>query len=671
MSDITKKPGYLFPVSKHGQFVFSQGQDSKLETVLGKLLIDFGAGYGAASLGYGRNVASEAVANSALKLLHSCSCDFPNQPYIELAHLLHELSLPFIVSPGVYIGISGAEVVDATLKLLSLQKKDGHIIAFENSFHGRSLGAISVGSYHALGKSKYPSSPFPVHFLPFPSDHAEMINTIKLLEDFGASNDILSIFVEPILGEGGYIFPPDGFLHSLRAYADKKQCFLVFDEIQTGAGRTGSFFSFNKPSEAPDIVLLSKGIASGMPIAALIFSLEIFDVTCWDHAGTFSGNPLSCSAAVETINQISTQDFLLTVQERGRIILTNLKYMADEHHGLLMNPRGRGLMLAFDLNASNLFIEKFIQNALVGGLILLRTGISSVRISPPLTISENEIQLGCQIIKESLLATLNELSPHKQSLLRCISTAKELARHTNEFFSTDKLPTVSHNENQEKTVAQVLRSQHDCFVDWLLPFTTEAQTKILIETRFCIAPWTIIAIHGGDLEFRSDDLVRDLAGDEFAYHIFALKRKIWQEARKIGHVPSTVYEHPDLSRLLAFSSKLMSLHACQLEPNRLDTLHKSKLFHGTILVGGSNQPYLRKKLAVFLKGELKQQAPGILVLDKTEYEMLLPKLSGNKPENIVNRFGLPGIQLEIENDLLKSGDYLTIVNSLKKFLREN
>ena len=671
MGNPKKRPSFLFPISKNRQFIFTRGNGSRLETVSGRTFLDFGAGYAASSLGYGNHVASRAVSKGALELMHSCSCDFPNPHYIELAYTLHEVANPFITEPGIYIGISGSEVVEAAIKLLALQRKVGHIIAFENSFHGRSLGAMSIGSYHALGKSKYLSVPVPVHFLSFPSNSEEMVKTVEFLENFGVSNDILAIIVEPILGEGGYLFPPDGFLKKLRTYATEKQCFLVFDEIQTGVGRTGSFFSFENFGVAPDAVLLAKGLASGMPVGALIFSLATFDITGWDHAGTFSGNPLSCAAAVETIHKILQPGFLSGVCKRGQLTLETLTAMANRYPNLFMNPRGLGLMLAFDLNASSLFIEMFIRNALENGLILLRTGSTGVRISPPLTISEEDLQLGCQIIEESLLATQADVRPNAIDCLYHIHTKEKLIQHTGRLQS-EYPPAVSSENGQEKTLVQVFQSQQPHLIDWDQPFTSENQTKILVESRFRAASWAVIAIHGGDLEFRTDDLARVVAGENYGYHIFSLKRKTWQEARPIGHVPSTSYEHPDLSRLLALSNKLLSLHACQFESHRLESLRKlNSSCRRAIFLGGCNHPYLRKKMSVFLKQAFRETAPDILILDKPEYEDLFPELSGHNPDNVVNRFGIPGIQLEIENDLLKSEYFSLIAQSLRQFIQEH
>ncbi len=395
-----KRPSYLLPHAENN-IVITHGDGCWLYTSSGKKILDFGAGYATASMGYGENPVSEKIAEKAKSLIHASSCDFATPEYLKLASFFKKQTDSYYKNPGVYIGLSGAEVVEASLKLLSLQNKPGTLIVMEGGFHGRTLGALSVGSSDILGKKKYPLIGMAVERVPFPETQDEIGELEQKLNNIAKETCVLAVIAEPILGESGYKFPPKGFLALLRKFTKTNDAYLVFDEIQTGIGRTGFLFSFEDEGVVPDIFFVAKGTASGLPIGVMVFSLDDFDVSEWDHASTFSGNVLSCTAALETLRIINTHEFLDDVKNKGRILLSALNKLVGQYP-VMVKARGKGLMAAFDINSSQKLRDDLIDLSLQEGLLLLHAGKKAIRISPPLIISEEEIKIGIGILAKSL-----------------------------------------------------------------------------------------------------------------------------------------------------------------------------------------------------------------------------------------------------------------------------
>jgi 4-aminobutyrate aminotransferase len=395
-----QRPSFLFPHAEH-DIVFSHGQGCWLYTSTGEKILDFAAGYATACLGYGKNPASQAVAAKAIDLIHSCSCDFANPEYLDLAQYFQKRLQNYYPNMGIYIGLSGAEVIESAIKLVNLQEKSGTLIAMKGGFHGRTSGALSVGSSSSLGKNKYKLLDIPVEVVDFPETEQDLSVLKQQIESIAAQNTILGVLTEPILGEGGYKFPPRGFLALLRNFTKELNAYLIFDEIQTGIGRTGFLFAFEDEEIAPDILLVAKGLGAGMPIGAMVFSQDIFNTAKWDHASTFSGNILSCTAALQVLKVVDNPRFLSYIKTKGELFLSQLQEL-ESKYPILAHSRGKGLMAAVDIVGSAELRNFVVTQSFKQGLLLLKTGKNAIRFSPPLIITPEEIKMGMTLFEKSI-----------------------------------------------------------------------------------------------------------------------------------------------------------------------------------------------------------------------------------------------------------------------------
>ncbi|HBQ85923.1 MAG TPA: aspartate aminotransferase family protein, partial [Syntrophomonas sp.] len=288
---------------------------------------------------------------------------------------------------------SGAEANEAAIKLARKyfyrrqESHKNHIIVFKESFHGRTLATVT-----ATGQSKYQEgfAPLPEGFV-----YAEYNNldSVKKM----VTKNTCAIMLEPVQGEGG-IHPADmDFLRGLRELCNKEELLLIFDEVQCGMGRTGKFFAFQSYGIKPDIVTMAKSLGGGIPIGAMLASIEVAGgFAPGDHASTFGGNPLATAAACKVIDLISDPDFLKQVEESGRYLQECLSQITDER---IVGIRGRGLMVGMEFNID---VKELIGLCMEQGLLLLNAGPRVLRFVPPLNISKNEINQGVAILKEAL-----------------------------------------------------------------------------------------------------------------------------------------------------------------------------------------------------------------------------------------------------------------------------
>jgi 4-aminobutyrate aminotransferase len=386
----------------------------------GNVFLDFTAGIAVCSTGHCHPRVVQAIKDQADRLLHMSGTDFYYTPQILMAQKLASLK-PVEGNAKVYFGNSGAEAVEAAFKLARWHTRRELNIAFFGAFHGRTMGALSLTASKTIQKKNYnPLVPGITH-VPYPNCYrcpwglcypACDVACVNWLEDMlfrttVPPDEVAAIFVEPIQGEGGYIVPPAAFHVELSKLARKYGILLVADEVQSGMGRTGKMFAMELFGVMPDIVALAKGIASGLPLGAMIAPAEIMDWEAGSHASTFGGNPVACAAALATI-ELLQESLMANAEVRGRQLLDGLLELQREIE-CIGDVRGRGLMIGIELVKDRVtkkraadWRNKVIQQAFQRGLLLLGCGENTIRFCPALTISAEEADVGLEIFAEVL-----------------------------------------------------------------------------------------------------------------------------------------------------------------------------------------------------------------------------------------------------------------------------
>lgn len=377
--------------------VAARGLGAVVEDVDGNRFLDFAAGIAVCSTGHCHPRVVEAIEKQARSLIHLCGSDFFYPPMVELIEKLAAI-VPGSQPKRVLLTNSGTEAVEAAFKLSRHHTKRKWAIAFYGAFHGRTMGALGLTCSKYKQRAYFgPVVPMTAHVKY--GDAAAIENTLFRYKM--APDEVAAIFVEALQGEGGYVVPDPQFLHDLRAICDKHGILLVCDEIQSGAGRTGKWFAFEHAGIEPDIVLMAKGIASGMPIGAVIAREDVMDWPPGAQGSTFGGNPVACAAAVATLDLIE-KEYLANARELGAVLQDRLKSLAAKHK-VLAKPRGLGLMCGIDVvNPSTgaddpKMRDRILQRVFADGLVMLPCGETAVRFCPPLCITRNELDLGLDI----------------------------------------------------------------------------------------------------------------------------------------------------------------------------------------------------------------------------------------------------------------------------------
>jgi 4-aminobutyrate aminotransferase len=391
--------------------VCARGSGAVIEDVDGNLYLDFTAGIAVTSTGHCHPHVVEAIQDQAAKLIHMSGTDFYYQPQIDLAERLAKLA-PGPSSKRVFFTNSGAEALEAALKLARWHTGRSRAIAFLGAFHGRTYGAMSLSGSKLVHRRGFSPLVPDIHHVPFPrgcnqcSESAcPCVHHIEetVFKRIAPPDEVAAIFVEPIQGEGGYHVSPPGFLPALRDLCDRLGILLVADEVQTGMGRTGKLFAVEHWDVEPDIICLAKGIASGMPLGAIVAGKDIMDWPPGSHASTFGGNPVSCRASLATLDLLE-REYIVNAAERGEQLRQGLLQL--RRFPSCGEVRGLGLMLALDIQqdgkpASSLR-DELVQAAYHRGLLLLGCGESALRFCPPLCISAEQVQTALGILAEVL-----------------------------------------------------------------------------------------------------------------------------------------------------------------------------------------------------------------------------------------------------------------------------
>ncbi len=377
-----------------------RGQGLTVEDIDGNLFLDFAAGIAVTSTGHAHPQVVAAIKEQAAELIHFSASDFYLPIYPEVCQRLAGIS-PIDGRARAYLGNSGAEVVEASIKLARHATKRPYVVAFLGAFHGRTYGAVSL----TASKAKYhagfgPLLPGVFHA---PYGRVEDLRWFDevLFDKLAPASEVAAIIVEPIQGEGGYIVPEDGFLAGLRRICDEHGILLIADEIQSGAGRTGKMWAIEHWGVQPDILLTAKGIASGMPLGAMIARADLMEA--WGpgaHGSTYGGNPVACAAALATIDLLDA-GLIDNAAARGEQALAGLRPLVERFDGLVRDVRGKGLMLGVEFDTAE-HAEEVQWASFERGLLVLECGKSSVRMSPALTVSEAEMTTALRIFGEAV-----------------------------------------------------------------------------------------------------------------------------------------------------------------------------------------------------------------------------------------------------------------------------
>ena len=375
-----------------------RGDGVAVEDIDGNLFLDFTAGIAVSSTGYNHPRVSAAVHHQVDQLLHFSASDFYLPIYAQTAAELGRIA-PIQGRTRTYLGNSGAEVVEAAMKLARHTTGRQYIVAFLGAFHGRTYGAVSL----TASKSRYHEGFGPllpgVHHVPFGSAGLDELED-RLFKRLVPPSEVAAIFVEPIQGEGGYVVPDSAFLPRLREICDRHGILLVADEIQSGAGRTGRMWAIEHWGVEPDILLAAKGIASGMPLGAMVTREELMTWKIGHHGSTFGGNPVSCAAALATI-QLLQEGLIDNAQARGEQAFEGLRPLIRRHESLVRDVRGKGLMIGVRFDSGET-AEAVQDAAFQRGLLVLEAGEDVVRMSPPLTVSAAEMSIGIRLFSEAV-----------------------------------------------------------------------------------------------------------------------------------------------------------------------------------------------------------------------------------------------------------------------------
>jgi 4-aminobutyrate aminotransferase len=412
-------------------FVMSHGRGAEVWDVDGNRFLDFAAGIAVCSTGHSHPVVVQAIKDAADRFLH-ISSDFWHEGQVRLAERLDALS-PMKEPVMSFFAQSGTESVEAALKLARFVTGRGRFLGFLGGFHGRTMGSLSfTSSKYTQQKGFFPTMPGVTH-VPYPNDYRPLFAGIdqgtavlRYIEDVlfvhnVPANEVAAILVEPIQGEGGYLVPPDGFLTGLRTLCDRHGILLIFDEVQSGVGRTGTMFAAQHWDVEPDIMTLAKGLGSGLPIGVTLAKRSLMqNWTRGAHGNTYGGNPLCCAAALATLDLVEST-YRANAARVGRYFMDQLHALAAKHEAI-GEVRGKGLMIGVELVADRIgkspakeLCDALITRAYHNGLILLACGQSTVRFMPPLMIREGDVDEAVHILDTSLTELLSEGVPARRA----------------------------------------------------------------------------------------------------------------------------------------------------------------------------------------------------------------------------------------------------------------
>jgi acetylornithine/N-succinyldiaminopimelate aminotransferase len=389
---IAEEHQYLFQNYGRQPIVLERGEGTRVWDVDGKEYLDFVGGLAVNVLGHAHPVVAAALAAQSKQLIHTSNLYY-TRPMIELARLLVEQSC----LDRVFFCNSGTEAIEAAIKLA---RRWGHdtrsgaheIISTQDGFHGRTIGALA-----ATGTARYrePFEPLPTGFTHVPWNDPEAIRA-------ATTERTVAVLVEPIQGEGGVNMPAPGYLEGIRNWCSDRNLLLIFDEIQTGIGRTGTLWAYEQEGVEPDIMCIAKGLAGGVPIGAVLARAEIAaHLVPGDHGTTFGANPLATAAGLATLRYVIGHDLPSQAARASELLMTRLRSIEDRIPAVI-EVRGRGLLLAIGLAGD--WSADIVAACRERGLLANNVRPNAIRLMPPLTVSSDEIERACDILEEAILA---------------------------------------------------------------------------------------------------------------------------------------------------------------------------------------------------------------------------------------------------------------------------
>lgn len=401
-------------------FVMDHGKGTEVWDVDGNRFLDFAAGIAVASTGHSHPKVVKAIQEQAEKFIH-ISSDFYHPVWVELGEKLNQIA-PFKEPAVTFMTNSGTEAVESAIKLARYHTGRSNFIGFLGGFHGRTMGAVTfTASKYTYHKGFFPlmngvtHAPYPDPYRPILAsrpgeDYGETVVRYieeEILGKIVPADELAGILLEPIQGEGGYIVPPPGFFPALRALCDRYGVLLIADEVQSGMGRTGKWWAIENFDVEPDIVCSAKGIASGVPLGAMIARKSVMTWPKGAHGNTYGGNPLACAASLATIDLIE-KEYLQNACEVGEFALEALAEIQSRHPSI-GQVRGMGLMLGIEFvknretkEAAGKLRDDVVDLAFERGLLTLGCGKSVIRIAPPLSISKAEMEEGLKVFDEAI-----------------------------------------------------------------------------------------------------------------------------------------------------------------------------------------------------------------------------------------------------------------------------
>lgn len=404
--------------------VLESGSGSHVTTASGRKMLDFTSGIGVTNLGHCHPEVTKAAQAQLGKLVHGQVNIAFQKPYLELIEQLIPI-MPHKSLDTFFFWNSGSEAVEAAVKLARHATKKQNIIVMQGSYHGRTFGTMAMTKSKTIyGEGYAPLMPG-VFAVPFPycaqcsvakasSGKHNFDNCCQdpvlqlelLLKRETAPSDTAAIFIEPVLGEGGYVPPPKEYLARVREICDKNNILLVADEVQSGFGRTGKMFAIEHWNVRPDILIMAKGIANGLPLSAIASRKELMDLQKpGSMGGTYGGNAVACAAGVAVCKAFKAESILDNVNTRGKELVSMLQSCASstETKDIIYDVRGLGLMLALECQPGGSYASRIQAKCMEKDMLILTTSIyDTIRFIPPLNITEADMKEGIRIIKEAI-----------------------------------------------------------------------------------------------------------------------------------------------------------------------------------------------------------------------------------------------------------------------------
>lgn len=401
--------------------VVESAQGNIVKDVDGNEFIDMNAGLAVCSVGHGHPKLKEAIKKQVDKFIHYSYTDFFYEDYVDLGEDLSKI-LPMKGQKKVFYGNSGAESIEAAMKVSRYHSGRQGYLAYIGSFHGRTMGAVTLTASKPYQRAKFsPLIPGAEHiFYPYcyrcpfnlecPSCGYACVDYIDdhIFHKYLPPDEVAMLIAEPIQGEGGYVVPPEGYFTKLKKLLDEHGILFAVDEVQSGVGRTGKWWAIEHWDVEPDILCTAKGIAAGLPLGVMASKAEIQDWKPGSHASTFGGNPVSCAAASAVLDIIKTENLLDNATEQGNHIKKRLNEMKEEHP-MIGDVRGKGLMVGVEIvkdkdtkevapkETSEIMMECFRN-----GLAIVNCGVNVIRWMPPLTITRDLIEPSLEIFEKAL-----------------------------------------------------------------------------------------------------------------------------------------------------------------------------------------------------------------------------------------------------------------------------